>query len=182
MAFCLSDSRTLLWLFILLSRYYSAHCGEPELVDSELLQLLPMAWLFHCSCCFPSFSVAELLFINALLLRWVYRPLLPCCKSDRPVRPFLRGSDSVTAYIYQPAPSYSLSAKRVNSWQGRPAMIQTSVPRPSTSNVNARSLARLYTFGIDVGGRLVRVSKWVADMPTAARSLGFEIWAACQVL
>lgn len=44
------------------------------------------------------------------------------------------------------------------------------------------SLVNLCTFGAEVGTRLVKLAAWVDGMPTTVKSLGFEIWAACEVL
>ncbi|KAF2670655.1 hypothetical protein BT63DRAFT_439640 [Microthyrium microscopicum] len=47
---------------------------------------------------------------------------------------------------------------------------------------NPSSITALCVFGSDVGSRLVRLAKWVEGMPSVVKSLGFEIWAACEVL
>jgi len=44
------------------------------------------------------------------------------------------------------------------------------------------SLTKLCEFGADVGLRLVQLAGWVDGMPTAVKSLGFEIWATCEML
>jgi hypothetical protein len=49
-------------------------------------------------------------------------------------------------------------------------------------NMESSSLTKLCTFGAEVGSRLVRLAAWVDGMPSAVKSLGFEIWATCEIL
>ena len=44
------------------------------------------------------------------------------------------------------------------------------------------SLTKLCVFAADVGSRLVHLAAAVDGMPTAVKSLGFEIWATCEIL
>jgi hypothetical protein len=48
--------------------------------------------------------------------------------------------------------------------------------------MDATSLTNLCSFGADVGSRLVRLAKWVDGMPSSVKSLGFEMWASCEIL
>jgi hypothetical protein len=44
------------------------------------------------------------------------------------------------------------------------------------------SISTLCLFGADVGCRLVQLAKGVDGMPSVVKSLGYEIWAVCEVL
>jgi hypothetical protein len=48
--------------------------------------------------------------------------------------------------------------------------------------MDAHALTDLCKFGADVGTRLVRLAGNVDGMPSAVKSLGFEMWATCEVL
>jgi hypothetical protein len=50
------------------------------------------------------------------------------------------------------------------------------------TRMDPSSLTNLCGFAADVGSRLVRLSTWVDGMPSAVKSLGFEIWATCEIL
>jgi hypothetical protein len=50
------------------------------------------------------------------------------------------------------------------------------------SGVDATALTSLCCFGADVGARMVSLAHKVDGLPSSVKSLGFEIWAACEVL
>ena len=52
----------------------------------------------------------------------------------------------------------------------------------AASGVDATTLMGLCCFGADVGARLVGLARRVDGLPSSVKSLGFEIWAACEVL
>jgi len=52
----------------------------------------------------------------------------------------------------------------------------------AASGVDATALTGLCCFGADVGARLVGLARRVDGLPSSVKSLGFEIWAACEVL
>jgi hypothetical protein len=54
--------------------------------------------------------------------------------------------------------------------------------QPMSNVLDPEFLNTLCVFGADVGSRLVGLSAWVNELPSAVKSLGFEIWAVCEVL
>jgi hypothetical protein len=49
-------------------------------------------------------------------------------------------------------------------------------------HMDPSSFTKLCMFGADVGSRLVQLAGLVDGMPSAVKSLGFEIWATCEIL
>jgi hypothetical protein len=52
----------------------------------------------------------------------------------------------------------------------------------AASGVDATALTGLCCFGADVGARLVGLARRVDGLPSSVKSLGFEMWATCEVL
>jgi hypothetical protein len=54
--------------------------------------------------------------------------------------------------------------------------------RKMSRHMDPSSFTKLCMFGADVGSRLVQLAGLVDGMPSAVKSLGFEIWATCEIL
>lgn len=89
-----------------------------------------------------------------------------------------------------PAQAWALSLRFVNptfcamhsTWSSSIDRSQEDYDSLAASGVDATALTGLCCFGADVGARLVGLARKVDGMPSSVKSLGFEIWAACEVL